>query len=178
MAKRNHETTPFNVYSSWQTLILTALRVFIGWHFLYEGLVKLLNPYWSAAGYLVESRWLFSGLFKAIVADPSILTLVDFLNIWGLILVGLGLMLGIFTRTATAAGMTLLALYYLSNPPFPGFTYSMPAEGNYIIVNKNWIEFFSLWVLYLFPTGRIFGLDRFFCLIRGKIATRKPEVSS
>ena len=54
MAMKNHETVSVpKVYTSWQTAILVVLRVFIGWHFLYEGLVKLLNPYWSAAGYLV-----------------------------------------------------------------------------------------------------------------------------
>jgi thiosulfate dehydrogenase [quinone] large subunit len=176
MTKKNvrKPSAPHN-YTTWQTTILVALRVFIGWHFLYEGLVKLLNPYWSAAGYLVESRWIFSGLFKAIVASPSLLSIVDFLNIWGLILIGLGLMLGAFTRITTLAGMVLLALYYLSNPPFYGYSYSMPSEGSYIIVNKNFIEFLALWVLYLFPTGCIIGLDRFSSLKKDKFMNRKPE---
>ena len=163
------------VYTTWQTTILVALRVFIGWHFLFEGLVKLLNPYWSSAGYLVESRWIFSGLFEAIAASPAILAIVDFLNIWGLILIGLGLILGACTRVATLAGMVLLALYYLSNPPFYGYTYSMPSEGSYLIVNKNLIEFLALWVLYLFPTGRMIGLDRFSFFIKAKFVNRKPE---
>ena len=86
-------------------------------------------------------------------------------------------MAGAFTRITTLAGMVLLALYYFSNPPFYGYTYSMPSEGSYIIVNKNLIEFFALWVLYLFPTGHIIGLDRFHSLIKGKHIKRKPEVS-
>ena len=178
MAMKNHETVSVpKVYTSWQTAILVVLRVFIGWHFLYEGLVKLLNPYWSAAGYLVESRWIFSSIFKAIVASPPLLSVVDFVNVWGLILIGLGRMLGACTRMATLAGMVLLALYYLSNPPFYGYTYSMPSEGSYIIINKNLIEFLALWVLYLFPTGHLIGLDRFSLRIKGKLMKRKPEVS-
>ena len=43
--------------------ILTILRIFVGWHFLYEGIVKLFNPEWSSASYLMESKWLLSGFF-------------------------------------------------------------------------------------------------------------------
>ena len=28
---------------------LVVLRVLIGWHFLYEGVSKLINPYWRSA---------------------------------------------------------------------------------------------------------------------------------
>lgn len=141
----------------WGALIL--LRLLIGWHFLYEGIVKILNPYWSSSSYLLESEWFLADFFKDIVANPAILTIVDFLNQWGLVAIGLGLILGLFTRLATISGMALLALYYLSNPPLIGLSYSMPAEGSYLIVNKNLIELAALLVLSLFPTGKILGLD-------------------
>ncbi len=32
------------VLTGWQGVLLFLLRVVIGWHFLYEGLVKLLMP--------------------------------------------------------------------------------------------------------------------------------------
>ena len=35
-----------------QEALLVLLRVAIGWHFLYEGVVKILNPGWTAAGFL------------------------------------------------------------------------------------------------------------------------------
>lgn len=143
-----------------QLTVLILLRIFIGWHFLYEGIAKLMNPYWTSAGFLSESKGFLSGFFAWIAETPSVLKVVDFLNIWGLIAIGVGLMAGLFTRTAAVAGMVLLLLYYLSNPPFIGYTYSAPAEGNYLLVNKNMIEFFALWVLVLFPTGKIIGLDR------------------
>lgn len=141
----------------WGALIL--LRLLIGWHFLYEGIVKILNPYWSSASYLLESKWFLANFFKDIVANPVALTAVDWLNQWGLVAIGLGLILGLFTRIATVAGMLLLLLYYLSNPPFIGMSYSMPSEGSYLIVNKNLIELAALLVLWLFPTGRVLGLD-------------------
>lgn len=147
-------------WSRWQTVALVALRIIIGWHFLYEGLAKLINPYWTSAGYLAESQWWFSNVFLYIAANPTVLTIVDYINIWGLILIGIGLMLGAFTRVATIAGIALLALYYLAAPPFVGLTYGMPTEGTYLIVNKILIEMMALVVLLAFPTGRVLGIDR------------------
>jgi thiosulfate dehydrogenase [quinone] large subunit len=36
-----------------------------------------------------------------------------------------------------------------------------PVEGNYWIVNKNLIEMAALFVLYLFPSSQITGIDRY-----------------
>ena len=145
-----------------QTIGLTVLRVAIGWHFLYEGLAKLINPNWTAAAYLNDSQGLFSPLFLLISSTPAILRAVDVLNMWGLVAIGLGLMSGLFTRYAAIAAMALLILYYLAAPPFPGLEYSIPGEGSYIIVNKNLVECCALMVLVLIPTERLFGLDRLF----------------
>ena len=141
--------------------MLVVLRVLIGWHFLYEGFVKLLNPNWSSVGYLLDSEGFLSGFFETIASNPSSLAVADFLNMWGLIAIGLGLMLGCLTRVAIISGITLLAFYYLSHPPFIGLKYAMPTEGSYLIVNKILIELFALVVLYLFPSSRQIGLDKF-----------------
>ena len=82
---------------------------------------------------------------------------------WGLIAIGLGLILGAFTRVALWSGIVLLVFYYLSHPPFIGLSYSMPMEGSYLFVNKVLIEFISMVVLVVFPTGRQIGMDRFIC---------------
>lgn len=147
-------------YSSSQLNLLVLLRLAIGWHFLYEGVVKLWNPGWSAGSFLVDSKGLFSGLFQAMAANPGVLEIIDFLNVWGLILVGLGLMLGALTRWAAIGGMVLLGFYYLSHPALIGVQYAMPTEGSYLFINKNLIELLSLAVLFLFPTSHIIGLDR------------------
>jgi len=149
-----------NNYRTNQLIILVILRVIIGWHFLYEGLIKLFNPNWTSVGYLIDSEGLFSGVFQSMAANPGLMQVIDFLNIWGLILIGAGLLLGIFSKFAAYAGMFLLAFYYLSHPPLIGTQYAVPSEGNYLIVNKNLIEFFTLWVLAIFPTSFIIGLDR------------------
>lgn len=150
-------------YSTCQVTWLVVLRVAVGWHFLYEGLAKVLNPGWSAAGYLLDSKGLFAPVFHSMAASQGVMPVVDFLNEWGLVLIGLGLILGLFTKIATYSGMLLLLFYYLSHPPLLGVTFAMPTEGNYFLVDKVFIEFCALGVLLLFPTGKIIGLERFFC---------------
>ncbi|MEM9832946.1 MAG: DoxX family membrane protein [Bacteroidota bacterium] len=144
-----------------QLNVLVILRIVIGWHFLYEGVVKLYSSSWSAAGYLNDSQGLFAPMFKAIAANPSLIAVVDFLNTWGLVAVGLGLIVGFLTQSALIGGIILLGLYYLSHPPFIGAQYALPSEGSYLWVNKNLIELFAMAVLYVFPTSHIIGLDRF-----------------
>lgn len=143
-----------------QLSMLFVLRIAIGWHFLYEGLVKLLDPKWTSAGYLVEARWIFSGLFHWIADNPSVLKVVDLLNIWGLILIGLGLFFGCFTRIASISGIFLLLLYYIAMPSIPGYINGSFAEGSYLVINKSLIELFALCILAVFPAGKILGLDR------------------
>lgn len=155
-------------YSKSQLWFLVLLRVAIGWHFLYEGLVKLMNPNWSSVGYLMDSQGWFSGMFESIASNPSLLQVADFLNIWGLILVGLGLIIGFLTKTAAWGGVVLLALYYLSHPPMINAVYTIPSEGSYMFVNKNLIELLALVVLALFPTSNIIGIDRLIPVMRRK----------
>ena len=147
-------------YSATQLSALVILRVHIGWHFLYEGFAKVFNPDWTAASYLLDSKWIFSKIFIAMAENPHILAFVDFSNKWGLVAIGLGLIAGALTRTVSAAGILLLFLYYFATPPFLGYTYMTPMEGSYLIVNKNLIEACALFVLIIFPTGHIIGLDR------------------
>jgi len=149
-------------YSQYQLVSLTVLRVLIGWHFLYEGISKLISPYWSSAAYLLDSKWLLSGVATTIVSNPTLLSFSDYINMWGLTAVGALLILGLFSRYATVAGLVLVLLYYFFAPPFTGLEYSKPAEGSYLIVNKNLIEACALWVLFMFPSSDIIGLDRFF----------------
>jgi thiosulfate dehydrogenase [quinone] large subunit len=143
-----------------QKLPLIALRLAIGWHFLYEGLAKLANPNWTSAGYLLDSAGFMKNIFYSLATNPDALKIVDFLNIWGLILIGLGLILGLFTRAAIISGIVLMAFYYLSHPPFTGMKYAVPSDGSYLVVNKMVIEALALGVLLVFPTWKEWGVDR------------------
>lgn len=159
-------------YTDGQATVLVLLRVVIGWHFLYEGFTKLVSPSWSSAGFLADSQGFMGDFFHSLAMNPSVVGVVDFLNIWGLIAIGLGLILGGFVRTASVAGIVLLALYYLSHPPLVGLRYAMPSEGSYLLVNKVMIEMFALAVIAYFPTGTIIGIDRLM-----QFLGKKPKTS-
>ena len=150
-----------NDYSSSQLAILVISRILIGWLCLYEGISKLINPNWTSLGYLIDSKGLFSGIFQSLASNPNLMEVADFFNIWGLIAIGTGLILGLLTRISTIAGIVLFSLYYLSHPPLIGIEYALPTEGNYLWVNKTLIEVFLLAILLVFPTGSEIGIDRF-----------------
>lgn len=159
---------PHGIPDKVRAFFLVALRIAIGWHFLYEGLVKIFDSSWTSSGYLIDSKGFLAPVFRTIASDPGILRLVDFLNEWGLVLIGTGLILGIFNRVVTISGMALLAFYYLSHPPLTGYNYVLPSEGNYFIVDKVLIELIALGVLFSFPSGMILGLDRLICRNKNK----------
>jgi uncharacterized membrane protein YphA (DoxX/SURF4 family) len=141
---------------------LTIVRIAAGWHFLYEGIAKIMTEDWSSAPYLAGSKWIFGPLFNAMAESPTVIALVDFINIWGMILVGLGLIIGLFTRWASSGGAIMLFFYFVAYPPIPGFMTGVPAEGSYLWVNRNLIEFFVLIAFIFISTDYLFGLDRLF----------------
>ena len=155
---------------------LTILRVAIGWHFLYEGLVKIMNPAWTARPFLEGSRWIFGDLFRWLISGNTGMWIVDTVNAYGLTFIGLALILGLFTRVALWSGITLLLMYYLAYPPFGGFSYGAPSEGSYLIVNKNLVELFAMILLAFSGSDRFFGFD----MLRKKkikVIQKEPEPS-
>jgi uncharacterized membrane protein YphA (DoxX/SURF4 family) len=142
------------------SVTLTLARIIIGWYFLYEGIDKLMTPDWTAKYFLMDSRWIFSGFFQQIANHQGIMQLVDFLNIWGLILIGLSLFIGLFVRWSAIAGALLMLLYFTAYPPVPGYTFGAITEGSYLWVNRTFILLFILIVFTLLPEDIWYGLDR------------------
>jgi thiosulfate dehydrogenase [quinone] large subunit len=147
---------------------LILLRTLIGWHFLYEGYVKLIGPMWtragvpmqpfSSAGYLKGATGPLAVVFHSIAASPWVSTL-DQLVAWTLLAAGLFLLLGLLTQLGCVLAAALLALFYVSAIPLSGVA-EPRAEGTYLIVNKNLIELAAVIVVFTFRTGLIAGLDR------------------
>lgn len=104
-------------YTKSQLAFLLVLRFAIGWHVLYEGISKVLNPQWTSANFLQESKGILSGLSSWIISNADVLAVVDFLNVWGLVLIGLGILFGFLFKPAAIAGSILIFIYYLSVPP-------------------------------------------------------------
>jgi thiosulfate dehydrogenase [quinone] large subunit len=156
--------------TTFQRVTLILVRTVIGWHFVYEGLYKLLLPgwtrdgvklaAWSAKGYLKASSGPFAPMLQRL-ADSGAAPWIDILVPVGLLLVGISLMLGLFTQLGCWGALGFLAMFYLSMPPMSGL--HLPgAEGAYLFVNKNLIEFVTVLALLAFRTGQIAGLDQLF----------------
>lgn len=138
----------------------------MGWVFFYAGISKLLNPTWSAAGYL-NSAQSFKAVF-AWFATPSVLPVVNFLNEWGLLLIGLSLLLGIFVRLSSVFGVALMALYYI---PALNFPY---AGKTGFLVDEHVIYTIVLLALANLRAGRAWGLEEWCSKL--KICARYPAL--
>jgi thiosulfate dehydrogenase (quinone) large subunit len=156
-----------NRLSGVQQTALVVLRTLIGWHFLYEGYYKLSLPGWSSAGvplqpwssagYLQSASGPLASLFQWMIGKGWIGWMDRGVKI-GLLLVGLSLVLGLFTRAGCWGALFFLTLFYflmvpLSGSPQPG------NEGTYLLVNKTLIEALAVFAILVFRTERIAGLD-------------------
>ena len=148
-------------YTRAQLLWLVVLRVLIGWYFLYEGIAKVLTPDWTCYGYLMDSQGPFASLFKILTENQTVIAIIDAVNIYGLILIGLSLILGCVNHIGYIGAISLIALYFLSHPPLLDVRYAFRPEGSYLWVDKNFIMLGAVVVLMVFPTSKIIGLDRF-----------------
>lgn len=161
---------PKSPLSGFQQVTLVVLRTLIGWHFLYEGYFKVSLPAWSpdgqplpafsAAGFIKATTGPLGWLAQTMVNGGHV-NVINKLIVFGLLGVGLSLMLGLLTRIGCIGGMLLLALFYFTSIPTAGLP-ADHAEGTYLIVNKTLIEGLAVLALYAFDTGKLAGLDRLF----------------
>jgi len=124
---------------------------------------------WSAAGYLQGAAGPFADAFHAL-AGSGLMPWIDVAVPLGLLLIGLSLMLGLFTQLGALGGLAMLTLFYLVSIPTTG-TMMPGAEGTYLLVNKTLIEWAALLVVFVSHTGQIAGLD---LLWRRRRATAGP----
>jgi thiosulfate dehydrogenase [quinone] large subunit len=134
-------------------IVLVILRVVMGWFFFYAGITKVLNPEWSAAFYLKDAQT-FSSFFEFLL-QPGILPIVNFMNAWGLTLLGMSLILGIFVKISAPLGALLMILYY-----FPELNFPYVGEHS-MIIDDHIIYAIILILLMVSNAGAKFGLDRF-----------------
>ncbi|MGG3468787.1 DoxX family membrane protein [Neobacillus pocheonensis] len=105
------------------SLVLMLLRLYLGWQWLNAGWGKISSGKFDASGFLVGAVKNMSGEHPSVqpwwgnflkeVAIPY----VDIINVivpWGEFLVGIGLILGIFTSFSILMGLTMNFAYLLS----------------------------------------------------------------
>lgn len=135
-----------------QKISLFLLRITIGWLMFYAGITKVLNPEWSAAGYLSNAKT-FSSFFQWF-ADPAILPYTNFINEWGLTLLGVSLILGVFVRLSSIFGIALMLLYY-----FPVLEFPYIPGAHAFIVDEHIIYALVLVLFANLRAGRVWGLE-------------------
>jgi thiosulfate dehydrogenase [quinone] large subunit len=89
------------------------------------------------------------------MANPELIKIIAFINVFTLLFVGISLILGIFTRIATFLGIILLALYY-----FPGL--SFPYAGYGILIDEHIIFIIILWFLRVSHAEKYYSLKSVF----------------
>lgn len=137
--------------NQYQKTTVVLLRICLGWLFFYSGITKVLNPDWSAAGYLQGAKTL-APIYQWLL-QPDILPVVNFLNEWGQLVLGIALLLGVFVRLGGILGIALMLLYYLPVLEFPYI------GKNAFIVDEHIVYAVALLLLAAFQAGRIWGLE-------------------
>ena len=116
----------------------------------YAGITKVLDPAWTATGYLTNAKT-FPGFYGWVVS-PENIGWVNFLNEWGLTLIGVSLILGLGVRLSSILGAILMLLYY-----FPVLEFPKVEHG--FIVDDHLIYAVVLAFLATVRAGRYYGLD-------------------
>ena len=131
-----------------------TLRVALGWLFFYAGITKVFNPEWSARGYLMGAKTLPQ--LYSFLASPNMLPVTNFLNQWGLTIIGISLLVGFLVKYTAPAGALMMILYY-----FPVLDFPMAGEHSYI-VDEHIIYAAAFLVLWVTNAGTAWGVDAYF----------------
>ncbi len=128
---------------------VVLMRLTMGWIFVYSGLDKLINGF-NAGGFLVNAtKGPLSGAFQNLGESGGALNVINPMVVWGELLIGLALVLGVTTRWAAFWGATMMFLFYIAQ---------FPPEHN------PFMEYYLVYILVLgmlgaLGAGRILGLD-------------------
>ncbi|MFT5193478.1 MAG: thiosulfate dehydrogenase [quinone] large subunit [Cellvibrionaceae bacterium] len=136
--------------------VLVGLRVLMGWTLFQGGIVKILDPEWTAAGFLkfaIPEGNPFIGFFGTMAGSPTL----DFLVMWGLTLTGLGLMLGALTRWNAFWGAFMMLMFWAASLTGGLGTFLSLEHG--WVVDDHIVYALLLFGLGAFGAGRIFGVD-------------------
>ncbi|MCA1054397.1 DoxX family protein [Rossellomorea aquimaris] len=105
------------------SLVFTVLRIYLGWEWLRAGWGKISSGHFDASGFLNGALQKVSGEHPAVqpwwgsFLKEVALPYVDIFNVlvpWGELLVGIGLILGIFTSFSLLMGLTMNFAYLFS----------------------------------------------------------------
>lgn len=155
--------------TNFQKTTLALSRITLGWFFFYAGITKVLGGDFSASGYLKGAKT-FAGFYNFFLS-PQVLPVINFLNEWGLTLVGISLILGAFTRLSSFFGAGLLVLYYFpilgsfpagaTSPLLAYFPFNLPLylDAHSFLVDLHILGALAVLVVGAFKAGRFWGME-------------------
>ena len=152
------QSVQFNYSETWIGYAVLALRLVMAYVFLSAGIQKLFDPSWTAQGFLVgavSDANPFKPMFTA-MADGW-LWLIDPLNVFGQVLIGLALLFGVFTRVAAFGGALMMLLYWLTQ--FQGGVLAGLPVANGYVVTYHLVYALILFGIGAVGAGRILGID-------------------
>ena len=143
-----------------QQISIVALRFAIGWSLFLQGYDKLVATSWSAASGLRSATGPFATLFHHLAEWRWVVAAADRVAVFGLVTLGLLLMLGLLTRTSSSLAVALLLGFLLVHPPLPlsGFGVFSP-DGADGCTSRAVLEVLGLIACLAFDSGRIAGVD-------------------
>lgn len=151
----------FDYSETWIGYSVLSLRLLMAYVFLSAGLEKVVDPEWSAAGYLNPESGFgvgpdnpLAGMFAEMSAQAG---LVDPLVIWGQVLIGLALLFGVLFRFAAFWGAIQMLLFWLAALE-GGLLQGLPVQHGYLI-DSSFVYAVLLFGLGAVGAGRILGLD-------------------
>lgn len=158
------QSVSFDYSETWIGYSVLSLRLVMAYVFLSAGLEKLLDPEgWSSAAFLspetefgvVQGNPL-SGFFAELSAQAA---LVDPLVIWGQILIGLALLVGVLVRFAIFWGAIQMLLFWVAAWQ-GGLLEGLPVAHGYLI-DSSFVYALLLFGLGAVGAGRILGVDAY-----------------
>ena len=133
---------------------ILGLRLMMGIAFLWSGVDKVLSSSFSAGGYLMNAPRAngspAAGLFEAMGSSQLFLDFVNVAVPWGEVLIGLGLIVGAFTRFAAFWGAFMMLMFYLGN-----------WDMGHGFINGDFAYMLTFLAVAAFGAGRILGLDQY-----------------
>ncbi len=131
-----------------------AFRMLMAWTFLYAASHQVLNPKFSAAMFLSNTKT-FHDLY-APLTNPAYDPILTFLVSYGHLAIGVSLLLGLAVRISSLAGIALLLTYWTAHMEWPYIE-----NHNNLIVDYHIV--YATVCLFLFASnaGHVLGLDKF-----------------
>jgi thiosulfate dehydrogenase [quinone] large subunit len=137
---------------SLERLMLFAIRVCVGWVFLWAAIHHFGNATY-VHGFLANTKT-FHPIYGRLAASAALLPLISFLVEYGHLLIGLSLVTGLFVRASAPFGILLMLLYWTAHMDFPFIE-----DSNNLLLDYHITYAFCLGLCMLRHAGHVWGLD-------------------